>query len=214
MRNSCAIRNVKDQGPVSRKSRNFSGDKNLFVSSTGTRFVLWNFAVILSFLLSATYWKSGFSRQAVHSFRNYFSGPISYRVFRETAPRPVVSLGPTVCVNLGMRNVTWLCHAPLVQVLVNSFCFALFSLILLLFSQMAKKSDEDVKRKGQDLWRALKKDPLDRKRIQELLKNGAPTNFREPRTEVKYVNLLLFNCFETNRTHLCVQQIQISVIQV
>ena len=79
---------------------------------------------------------------------------------------------------------------------------------------MAKKSDEDVKRKGQDLWRALKKDPLDRKRIQELLKNGAPTNFREPRTEVKCVNLLLFNCFETNRTHLCVQQIQISVIQV
>ena len=27
-------------GPVSRKSRNFSGDKNLFVSSIGTHFVL------------------------------------------------------------------------------------------------------------------------------------------------------------------------------
>ena len=28
------------QGPVSRKFRNFSDDKNLFVSSIGTRFVL------------------------------------------------------------------------------------------------------------------------------------------------------------------------------
>ena len=28
------------QGPVSRKSRKFAGDKNLFVSSIGTRFVL------------------------------------------------------------------------------------------------------------------------------------------------------------------------------
>ena len=42
-------------GSVSQKSRNFSGDKNLFVSSIGTCFVLWNFAVILSFLLSETY---------------------------------------------------------------------------------------------------------------------------------------------------------------
>ncbi|XP_074627590.1 26S proteasome non-ATPase regulatory subunit 10-like isoform X2 [Acropora palmata] len=50
---------------------------------------------------------------------------------------------------------------------------------------MAEESDKDVKRKGQELWRALKKDPLDRKRIQELLKNRAPTNFREPGTETK-----------------------------
>ena len=42
-------------GPVSRKSRNFSGDKNPFVPSIATRFVLWNFAVILSFLLSESY---------------------------------------------------------------------------------------------------------------------------------------------------------------
>ena len=76
-----------DQGPVSRKSRNFSGDIILFVSSIGTRFVLWNFSVILSFLLSETYYKSRFSRQADHSFKTYFPGPISYRVFRETAPR-------------------------------------------------------------------------------------------------------------------------------
>ncbi|XP_067019874.1 ankyrin repeat and death domain-containing protein 1B-like isoform X1 [Acropora muricata] len=65
------------------------------------------------------------------------------------------------------------------------FCLALFSLILLQFSKMAEKGDKDVKRKGQELWRALKKDPLDRKRIQELLKNRAPTNFREPGTETK-----------------------------
>ena len=75
------------------------------------------------------------------------------------------------------------------------FCLALFSLILLQFSKMAEKGDKDVKRKGQELWRALKKDPLDRKRIQELLKNRAPTNFREPGTEVKCVNLLLFYLF-------------------
>ena len=45
----------RPRGPISRKSWNFSGDKKLFVSSIGTRFVLWNFAVILSFLLSETY---------------------------------------------------------------------------------------------------------------------------------------------------------------
>ena len=74
------------------------------------------------------------------------------------------------------------------------FCLALFSLILLQFSKMAEKGDKDVKRKGQELWKALK-DPLDRKRIQELLKDRAPTNFREPGTEVKCVNLLLFYLF-------------------
>ncbi|KAK2561628.1 hypothetical protein P5673_015625, partial [Acropora cervicornis] len=78
-----------------------------------------------------------------------------------------------------------LCYTLFAQVLVNSFCLALFSLILLQFSKMAEESDKDVKRKGQELWRALKKDPLDRKRIQELLKNRAPTNFREPGTETK-----------------------------
>ncbi|XP_067019876.1 ankyrin-1-like isoform X2 [Acropora muricata] len=71
------------------------------------------------------------------------------------------------------------------------FCLALFSLILLQFSKMAEKGDKDVKRKGQELWRALKKDPLDRKRIQELLKNRAPTNFREPGTEFKMTPLHL-----------------------
>ena len=37
---SLSLTSAAVQGPVSRKSRNFSGDKNLFVSSIGTRFVL------------------------------------------------------------------------------------------------------------------------------------------------------------------------------
>lgn len=88
-----------------------------------------------------------------------------------------------------MRNVTRLCYVLFAEVLP-----CLFSLIRLQFSKMAEKGDKDVKRKGQELWRALK-DPLDRKRIQELLEDRAPTNFREPGTEVKCVNLLLFYLF-------------------
>ena len=83
---SCESNSIHtDLRPVSQKSRNFSGDKNLFVPSIGTRFVLWNFAVILSFLLSETYQKSEVSRQTDHGFKNSFSSPIRYRVFRETA---------------------------------------------------------------------------------------------------------------------------------
>ena len=60
---------------------------------------------------------------------------------------------------------------------------------------MAEKSDVDVKRKGKELWKALKEDPLDRKKIQELLENRAPTNFREPDTGVRCENLLPFYLF-------------------
>ena len=79
---------IPDLGPVSRTSRNFSGEINPFISSIRTSFKLWNLAVILPFLVSETYLKSSFLRQADHSFNNCFSGPISYRVFRETAPWP------------------------------------------------------------------------------------------------------------------------------
>ena len=77
--------------PVSRTSRNFSGKINPFISSIRTSFKLWNLAVILNFLVSETYYKSSFSRQRVHSFKNYFSGPISYRVSKETASWPEMS---------------------------------------------------------------------------------------------------------------------------
>lgn len=60
---------------------------------------------------------------------------------------------------------------------------------------MAEKGDKDVKRKGQELWKALKKDPLDRKTIQELLETRAPTNFREPGIQEVFVNLLPFCLF-------------------
>ena len=56
---------------------------------------------------------------------------------------------------------------------------------------MAVGSDKDKLHKGQELWKALK-DPLDRRRIQDLIIDGAPTNFREPGTEVKCVNLFSF----------------------
>ena len=45
---------------------------------------------------------------------------------------------------------------------------------------MAKKIDKDLIDKGRELWRALNCDPVDHKLIRELLKNGAPVNFREP----------------------------------
>ena len=60
---------------------------------------------------------------------------------------------------------------------------------------MTVGSDKDEQHKGQELWKALKKDPLDRRRIRDLIINGAPTNFREPGKEVKCVNLLSFSLF-------------------
>ena len=62
-------------GAVSLTSRNFSGGINPFVSSTWTRFKLWNLAVILPSLISETYKQISFTRQADHSFKNCFSGP-------------------------------------------------------------------------------------------------------------------------------------------
>ena len=76
-----------DQGSFSWKSWNISGDIKPFLFSILKHFQLWNLAVILPFLTSETYSKSSFSQQADHSFKNCFSGPISHRVFRETAHR-------------------------------------------------------------------------------------------------------------------------------
>ncbi|XP_068751747.1 ankyrin repeat domain-containing protein 54-like [Montipora capricornis] len=45
---------------------------------------------------------------------------------------------------------------------------------------MAEMSNEDVTPKGEELWKALKKNPLDRQTIRDLLQNGASPNFREP----------------------------------
>ena len=49
------------------------------------------------------------------------------------------------------------------------------------FSSMANKADkEEIIRQGKELWKALKSDPVDKKRMLELLESGAPANFREP----------------------------------
>ena len=75
--------------PVSRNSRILSGDNiSPFVSPMGPRFKLWNLAVILPFLISETYQKSSFSRKADNSFKNFFSGPVSYDP-RQEAISPV-----------------------------------------------------------------------------------------------------------------------------
>lgn len=50
---------------------------------------------------------------------------------------------------------------------------------------MTVGSDKDEQHKGQELWKALKKDPLDQRRIRDLIITGAPTNFREPGTQTK-----------------------------
>ena len=83
-----------------------AGGINPFVTLIRTRFKLWNLAVILLFLTSEKYQSRNFSRQADHSFRNCFSGPISYRVFRETAPRMASSrLARYGCPLLGSEKI-------------------------------------------------------------------------------------------------------------
>ena len=76
------------QGLVSRTIRNFSVGINLFVSSTRIGFKLWNWAVILPPFICETYLKSSFHRKWILAgFMNWFSGPLSYRVPWEKAPR-------------------------------------------------------------------------------------------------------------------------------
>ena len=44
---------------------------------------------------------------------------------------------------------------------------------------------EDMFRKGKELWKALRNNPIDKEKVNELLSNGAPPNFRDPdKTEV------------------------------
>ncbi|XP_068687485.1 ankyrin repeat domain-containing protein 54-like [Montipora foliosa] len=59
---------------------------------------------------------------------------------------------------------------------------------------MAEMSKEDVTRKGKGLWEALKKNPLDRQTIWDLLQNDAPPNFREPGRETKRTPLHYVVC--------------------
>ena len=75
------------QGPVSRKSRNFSGDIILFASWKRKRSKTRNFAVILIFLPFTSCGKTSFTEQAGQSFTEGFWDPKSFRDFRETGPR-------------------------------------------------------------------------------------------------------------------------------
>lgn len=47
-------------------------------------------------------------------------------------------------------------------------------------------------RKGKELWKALRNNPIDKEKVNELLSNGAPPNFRDPdKTETKWTPLHL-----------------------
>ena len=77
----------KEQVPVSRKSRNISGDIILFVSWKQRRSKTRNFAVILIFLPITSCEMSSFTEQAGRSFTDGFSDQKNFRDFRETGPR-------------------------------------------------------------------------------------------------------------------------------
>ena len=63
-----------------------SGDIIIFVSSKQKRLEARNFAVIFIFIPFTTYEKTSFTELAGRSFTIDFSGPKSYRDFRETGP--------------------------------------------------------------------------------------------------------------------------------
>ena len=65
-----------------------SGGLILFVSSKWRRLEARNFAVILIVISFTTYEKTSFTELAGRSYTNGFSGPKSFRDFRETAPGP------------------------------------------------------------------------------------------------------------------------------
>ena len=66
----------------------FSGVTIPFVSQERRGFKSSNFKVIFLFVTLKTRLKIGFPKQAVASFTNGFSGPKSYRDFRETGHWP------------------------------------------------------------------------------------------------------------------------------
>ena len=68
------------------------GDIILFVSSKQRCLEARNFAVIFIFIRFTTYEKTSFTEQAGRSFTIDFSGPKSYRDFRETGPRSFQAL--------------------------------------------------------------------------------------------------------------------------
>ena len=84
---------IQGYGPGARFSKvpklfgRISGYIIHFVSSKRKRFEARHFAFILIFIPFTTYEKTGFTELAGRSFRNGFSGPESFRDFRETGPR-------------------------------------------------------------------------------------------------------------------------------
>ena len=94
--------------PVSRKSRNFSGDIILFVSWKRRRSKTRNCTVILIFLPITSCGKTSFAEQAGRSFTDGFSDPKSFRDFRETGPWRDFLVPPAMIVSFAsvFRDVT------------------------------------------------------------------------------------------------------------
>ena len=67
-----------------------SGDMILFTSSKRKRDEARNFAVFVIFIPFTTHEKTSFTEYASRSFTNHFSGPKSFRHFRETGPSFVI----------------------------------------------------------------------------------------------------------------------------
>ena len=88
--------------PVSRTSGNFSGDKSLCIFNKNTVQALKHHSYF-TFLYIWKILKSSFSQQANHRFKNCFSGPIGYRVFRETVPC-ALNLGDSLKASKGERT--------------------------------------------------------------------------------------------------------------
>ena len=87
-RHRWSLGSIPFQGPVSRKSRNFSGDRSLFITSKWRRSETRNIAVILIFVPFTTHQKTSFQHRISGSeFYKWLFGPKSFRDFWETGPR-------------------------------------------------------------------------------------------------------------------------------
>ena len=64
---------------------------------------------------------------------------------------------------------------------------------------MASREEKDLSYKGGKLWEALKSDPVDHKVLRELLRDGAPANFREPNSKVRKSRKYVFYNFGLSR---------------
>ena len=96
-----------------------SGDIILFVSLKQRRLEARNFEVIFIFIPFATYEKTSFTEKANRSFTNGFSGPKSFRDFRETCPWPELLKAWLALTSVNYQRNVWV-SIPLNQWLART----------------------------------------------------------------------------------------------